>query len=166
MTRSPVVKPDLLPMTTQTHGEAFAARFAAIAAPQGATRLGARIVEVPPGKKAWPFHSHHANDELFLILSGQGVLRFGDKVYPVEAGDVAVCPAGGAETAHQLQALGDAPLRYVAVSSMHEPDVLEYPESGKLGVFAGAPPGGDKAERRIALFLPTKGAVDYWDGEG
>lgn len=165
MSRSPVVKPDLLPMTTQTHGETFAARFAPIAAPQGATRLGARIVEVQPGKKAWPRHSHHANDELFLILSGQGLLRFGDQAYPVEAGDVAVCPAGGAETAHQLQALGDEPLRYIAVSSMHEPDVLEYPDSGKIGVFAGAAPGGDRTKRRIALSLPTDSAVDYWDGE-
>lgn len=165
MTRSPVVKPDLLQMTSQSHGETFAARFAAIAAPQGATHLGARIVEVPPGKKAWPFHSHHANDEIFLILSGQGLLRFGDKVYPVVAGDVAVCPAGGAETAHQLQALGDEPLRYVAVSSMREPDVLEYPDSGKIGVFAGAAPGGDKGHRRIALSMPAASAVDYWDGE-
>ena len=165
MTRSPVVKPDLLPMSTQTHGETFAARFAAIAAPQGATHLGARIVEVPPGKKAWPRHSHHANDEIFMILSGQGLLRFGDKVYPIEAGDVAVCPAGGAETAHQLQALGDQPLRYVAVSSMREPDVLEYPDSGKIGVLAGAAPGGDKTKRRIAVSLRATSEVDYWDGE-
>ena len=165
MTRSPVIKPDLLVMATQTYGETFAAHFAAIAAPLGANKLGARIVEIPPGKKAWPYHSHHANDEIFVILSGQGLLRFGGRVYPVAAGDVVVCPAGGAETAHQLQTLGDEPLRYVAVSSMCEPDVLEYPDSGKIGIFAGAAPGGDKSKRRIALSVRTENAVDYWDGE-
>src|SRR3546814_13416121 len=69
----------------------------------GARRLGARLVEVPPGKKAWPYHCHHANDEMFVILSGRGELRFGGEVYPCAAGDVVVCPSGGPETAPQLR---------------------------------------------------------------
>lgn len=162
---APVVRLDTLSLVPQSHGTTFHAAMAAIAAPLGATRLGARLVEVPPGKAAWPFHSHHANDELFLILSGTGELRFGDTRHAITAGMVAVCPAGGAETAHQIIATGDAPLRYVAVSTMNEPDVMEYPDSGKITVFAGAAPGGDKARRRVAASFHTTDAVDYWQGE-
>ncbi|MCC4246604.1 cupin domain-containing protein [Stappia indica] len=161
----PVLRLADLDCVAQAHGETFEAHFASIAAPLGARRLGARYVEVPAGKKAWPFHCHHANDEMFVILSGSGTLRYGDKRHSVAGGDVVVCPAGGPETAHQLIAGADEPLRYLAVSTMNEPDVMEYPDSGKVTVFAGAPPGGDKAARRVALSLRTDSAVDYWDGE-
>jgi Uncharacterized conserved protein, contains double-stranded beta-helix domain len=162
---SPVIRLDALVPTLQTHGTRFSAAMAAIAAPLGATHLGARLVEVPAGKAAWPFHAHHANDEMFVILSGDGELRFGTGCYPVGAGMVAVCPAGGSETAHQLIAGASGPLRYLAISTMREPDVMEYPDSGKITVFAGAAPGGDKARRRVAASFRAGDAVDYWDGE-
>ncbi|HBT01541.1 MAG TPA: cupin, partial [Citreicella sp.] len=41
----------------------------------------------------------------------------------------------------------------------------EYPDSGKITVFAGAAPGGDKAARRIAASFLQEDAVDYWEGE-
>ncbi|MBH0238018.1 cupin domain-containing protein [Methylobrevis albus] len=165
MTR-PILRPADLPLITQAHGDAFEARFAAIAAPLGARRLGARYVEIPPGRKGWPHHCHHANDELFVILGGSGTLRYGEETHAVAAGDVVVCPAGGPETAHQLIAGPTEALRYLAVSSMHDPDVMQYPDSGKVTVFAGAAPGGDKTARRVSLTLRAADAVDYWDGEG
>ncbi|WP_342453063.1 cupin domain-containing protein [Jiella mangrovi] len=165
MTRSPVLKLAALKLTPQTHGETFAAHFAPVAAPLGAKRLGSRYVEIPAGKRGWPIHCHHANDELFVILAGRGTLRFGEEAFAVEAGDVVVCPAGGPETAHQLIASPDEPLAYLAVSTMNEPDVMEYPDSGKLTVFAGAAPGGDKTARRVAMTVKADSGVDYWDGE-
>lgn len=165
MSLPPVIRLDDLPLTTQAHGTGFEARIAAVAAPAGARQLGARLVEVPPGKRAWPYHCHHANDEMFVILAGRGELRFGGELHEVGPGDVVVCPAGGPETAHQLRATGEAPLRYLAISSMNEPDVMEYPDSGKLVVFAGAPPGGDKTLRRVDLVVRAADRVGYWDGE-
>ena len=165
MVGSPVVKLSAMALTTQTHGEAFAAHFAPVAAPSGAKQLGSRYIEIPAGKKGWPLHCHHANDELFVILTGRGTLRFGTEIFQVEAGDVVVCPAGGPETAHQLIAAPDAALAYLAVSTMNQPDVMEYPDSGKLTVFAGAAPGGDKAARRVAINVRADSGVDYWDGE-
>ena len=161
-----VVTLDRLTLETQAHGDRYEARFAPVAGPAGARRLGARYVEVPPGKRAWPYHAHHANDEIFVILGGRGTLRFGGAVHAVAAGDVVVCPAGGPETAHQMTAEGEEPLRYLAVSTMNEPDVMEYPDSGKLTVFAGSPPGGDKAARRVSLTVRADSGVPYWDGEG
>ncbi|OCW59562.1 cupin domain-containing protein [Hoeflea olei] len=154
-----------LPLTAQSHGESYEAHLASVAAPLGAKLLGARYVEVPAGKKAWPFHCHHANDELFVILGGTGVLRHGGEDYEVAAGDVVVCPAGGVETAHQLRAGATEPLRYLAVSTMNEPDVLEYPDSGKVAVYAGAAPGGEKAARRLELTVKKDAGVGYWEGE-
>lgn len=165
MTCNPVVRLAELALSRQGNGDAFEAMVAAVAAPAGATRLGARVVEVPAGKKAWPYHAHHANDEMFVILEGRGTLRFGGERYAVSAGDVVVCPAGGAETAHQLIADAGVALRYLAVSTMNEPDVMEYPDSGKLAVFAGAPPGGAKAKRRVEMVVRADSGVGYWDGE-
>ncbi|ABI77866.1 cupin domain protein [Hyphomonas neptunium ATCC 15444] len=139
----PVIQRQDIDLIPQRHGARYQARIAAIAAPLGATHLGARWVELAPGKAAWPCHAHYANDEIFVILGGRGVLRFGGADYAVEQGDVAVCPAGGAETAHQLVA-GDAGLVYIAISSMREPDVLTYPDSGKIGVFAARRRAGIK----------------------
>ena len=161
----PIVHLRELSLQSQTHGANFEALMASVAAPLGARLLGARYVEVPPGKRAWPLHCHHANDELFVILGGRGVLRYGAAEHCVNAGDVVVCPAGGVETAHQLRADGDEPLRYLAISTMNEPDVLEYPDSGKVAVFAGAAPGGEKAARRLELTVKKNAAVGYWEGE-
>lgn len=165
LARSPVLRLSDLALHRQAHGEVFEAAFAAVAAPLGAKRLGARYIVVPAGKKAWPLHCHHANDELFVILSGSGQLRFGDAVFAVAAGEVVVCPAGGPSTAHQLMASEEEPLCYLAVSTMNAPDVMEYPDSGKVAVFAGAPPGGDKAARTVELVVRKDSGVGYWDGE-
>lgn len=161
---SPVVSLSELALTRQAHGDRFDASFAPISAPKGGRHLGARLTEVSPGKCAWPFHCHHGNDEIFVILDGSGTLRHGSEEWPVTAGDVVVCAAGGAETAHQLTA-GDTTLRYIAISTMREPDVMEYPDSGKVTVFAGSAPGGNKAERRLAATWRKSDCVDYWSGE-
>jgi len=164
---APVISLATLGLVDHAHGSGFSARMAQLASGDGGlalTHLGARYVVVPPGKKAWPFHAHHANDELFVILAGSGTLRYGAQSFAVAAGDVVLCPAGGAEGAHQLIAGAEA-LAYLAVSSMREPDVMTYPDSGKLTIFAGAAPGGDKVARRVALSVRVESAVDYWDGE-
>lgn len=166
MAECPIIHIDDVSLVEHGHGEAFAARLGAMAAPLGAGKLGCRLTVVPPGKAAWPYHAHHANDELFVVLSGTGTLRYGGEDFPLKPGDIAVCPAGGRETAHQIRNTGEEDLKYLAVSSMAEPDVMEYPDSGKFGVLSGAAPGGDKAKRRLAFFGRTAGGVDYWDGEG
>lgn len=161
----PVVRLQQLSLSLQAHGETYCAHMAPVAGPLGARQIGARYVEVSPGKRAWPYHCHHGNDELFVILGGEGRLRFGGEEYAVAAGDVVVCPAGGPETAHQLIASGEEPLRYLAISTMKEPDVLEYPDSGKIAIFAGSAPGGEKALRRLDLTVKASAAVGYWEGE-
>jgi uncharacterized cupin superfamily protein len=150
-----------VPLSDHGHGEAFAARHGAIGPLIGARQLGRRVVVVPPGKKGWPYHAHHANEEMFVILEGAGTLRLGGADHPVKAGDVIACPAGGPETAHQIVNTGDAELRYLAISTMRSPELVEYPDSGKFQVVS-APSGGD---RRLRYIGRAEGTLGYWDGE-
>jgi uncharacterized cupin superfamily protein len=152
-------------LADHSHGEAFAAQLGQFRPLIGMKQLGCRLVVVPPGKKAWPYHSHHANEELFVILEGTGTLRYGGAEYPVKAGDVIACPAGGPETAHQLINTGTAELRYLAISTMIQPEVCEYPDSGKFAIMAGSAPGGDKAARLLMYAGREENSLEYWDGE-
>ncbi len=130
----------------------------------GLTGLGAMHVTVEPGRRAFPFHSHLANDEMFVILEGQGTYRFGGAEYPVKAGDVCGAPKGGPETAHQLINTGDSPLRYLGLSTRIDPDVAEYPDSGKFAVLA-VWPGSHFMDAHLKQVNRPEDARDYWEGE-
>ena len=143
----------------------FEARFAQLAAPLGATKLGCNLTVVPPGKKAWPHHVHHANDELFVILAGEGTLRFGAARYPVRAGDVIVCPTGNAERAHQLINTSKGELRYLSISTKILPELAEYPDSGKLGALSMMAGPGDSQPRPVRFMGRLAESLDYYDGE-
>ena len=104
----------------------------------GTKALGCMLHVVEPGKTAFPFHCHHGNEELFVILSGSGEYRIGEARYPVSAGDICAAPAGGPETAHQLSNTGEEPLKYLGLSTKNDPDVVEYPDSGKFACAASA----------------------------
>jgi uncharacterized cupin superfamily protein len=151
------------PPEHQPDDPATAARFDASRAflgpVLGLTKLGVNVTAVKPGKAAYPFHSHRANDELFLILAGSGELRLGGARHAVKEGDLIGCPAGDAGTAHQLVNTGSVELRYLAVSTQIDPDVCEYPDSGKIGAYSGDDDTGLMHLSRRA------DAVDYWLGE-
>ncbi len=143
----------------------YAARFAAIGVRLGARMLGYSLVETKPGCRASPLHNHRCNEEMFLILDGEGVVRIGSEQYPVRAGDIIACPPGGPETAHQIQNTSDRPLRYLAISTMVEPDVIDYPDSGKF-LVKGNLPAGDGTRRETFRFMGRQTAnLGYWDGE-
>ena len=45
----------------------------------GAKKLGYNLTVLPPGKVQCPFHCHHGEEEMFLIIEGEGELRFGER---------------------------------------------------------------------------------------
>lgn len=165
MTKPPFVHLDDLELHEEAHGERFASANASIGAQLGLKGLGCRLSEVPPGKTAWPRHAHLANDELVLILAGNGRLRYGNAEYAVAAGDLLAFPGGDPAAAHQIVNDGDLPLRYLCVSTQQAPDIAIYPDSGKFFVVAGSAPGGDKAARTFAHVGRLADAVDYWADE-
>ncbi len=57
-------------------------------------------------------HTHRGESETYYILSGCGEYTDDGKTYPVEAGDVLVCPDGGT---HGLRNTGASPLVFIAL---------------------------------------------------
>lgn len=145
--------------------ERFDARIGFVGPKIGAQKLGYNITAVPPGKRAFPFHNHHVNEEMFFILQGTGEVRIGEQTYPVRSGDFIACPPGGKDRAHQIVNTGSGELRYLAVSTKQSPEIAEYPDSGKFGILADLPADADGKPRRF-LHVSREGAsLDYWEGE-
>ncbi len=140
------------------------AKMAPIAPLLGARKLGYNLTLVPPGKRAFPFHSHRVNEEMFFVLEGSGVVRIGDDTFPIRQGDVVACPPGGPETAHQIINTSDAELRYLAVSTKQTPEIAEYPDSGKFGVLAQFESAGEQPQ--VFRYLGrADGSLGYFDDE-
>ncbi len=100
--------------------------------PRGGS-LGINHMRVPPGRTTCPFHSHQLEDEAFFILSGSGLLRYGDEVTELKPGDCVSCPAGTG-TAHQIANNGNEDLVYLAIGRHDPNEVCVYPDNGKVMV--------------------------------
>ncbi len=160
----PIVNHADLPWAESSAERAFRGRRKSLGAAAGARMLGASLYEVPPGASAWPRHFHSANEEAIFVLEGAGTLTLGDAQFPVRAGDFVALPPGP-DHAHRLANTSRRPLLYLCVSTMVEPEVSFYPDSGKFGVMVGAPPGGDKSRRTFEGSFRTDAKVAYFDGE-
>ena len=157
----PIVNVADIPLNELSHGERFAVRMGEIASALGLTTLGCMLHVVPPGKTAFPYHRHHGCDEMFVILSGSGEYRVGEARLPVRAGDCLGAPAGG--EAHQIINTGAEELRYLGLSNVPPGDVVEYPDSGKIGIGVGSK--GTHYENATFKQRGRLTAADYWDGE-
>jgi uncharacterized cupin superfamily protein len=139
--------------------EGFLCKRARLGRQAGAARLGASLWEVGPGQAAYPFHFHLTEEELIVVIEGRLSLRTAQGWQQLARGDV-VSFAPGADGAHQLVNSGEAPARLLAISTSGEPDVVVYPDSGKVGAFERRPDGGGLwTMHRLA------DAVDYYEGE-
>jgi uncharacterized cupin superfamily protein len=160
---SPIVNLSELTFAEFGKGDRFRAERAPVSTQIGASNLGYSVVKLAPGKRAWPFHSHHVVEEMFYILKGQGTLRHADKEYPVREGDF-ICSPADPQQAHQIVNSSEEELMYLALSTQEVADVMLYPDSGKYGVCYGTSgdPGGPDS---FLVFARKETAVDYWDGE-
>ncbi len=130
----------------------------------GGKALGASVFTLQPGKKAFPYHYHFANEEAILILEGEGTLRCNDDMIPVLKGDYIALPPGE-EHAHQIVNTSDQPLTYLCFSTMISTEICGYPDSDKICAMAGSAPGGKKSDRKIMQCFKQSDNVDYFDGE-
>lgn len=124
-----------------------------------AQKLGASIDTVPPGKRSCPYHFHHAQEEMFVILEGKGTLRVAGEMLPIRAGDVIFIPPGP-EYPHHILNTSDAPLKYLSVSTRESPEICEYPDSGKYLAMASA-----DGKKTFDAIQRRESTLDYWDGE-
>ena len=158
-----VVNIDELEVVAEARGK-FAPHERYLAEAAGGKQLGCSYVELQPGKQAWPFHYHCANEEAIYVLEGTGLARIGDARIEIRAGDYLAFPAGDANP-HQTINTGTVPLKYLCFSTLIWVDVIGYPDSNKIGARAREvmPDGSLRAIVR-ENFRPTH-TLDYWADE-
>jgi uncharacterized cupin superfamily protein len=144
-----------VPLEHFEKGDKYESRGKRLGPLVGAKDLGYSYDVVPPGKRSCPFHSHRAEEEMFFIVKGEGLLRYGNETRKIRAGDVICCPVGGPETAHQIVNDSSADLAYLSISTQMPAEVCEYPDSKKVGAYGE----GMKHMTR------SDAHVDYWTGE-
>jgi uncharacterized cupin superfamily protein len=138
--------------------DGFLARRARISRQAGAERLGLSLWELPAGQAAYPYHFHYTEEELLLVLEGRPSLRAPEGWRVLEEGEV-VSFLRGEQGGHQLLNTTGQTIRFLSFSTSDEPDVVSYPDSGKLGANERLPDGsGLRAMFRLA------DEVDYYDG--
>jgi uncharacterized cupin superfamily protein len=147
------------------HGERFFHRRKALTpySEPYKPKLGMSFYRLEPGKRAFPFHRHFANDEVLLITKGTGSLRYGEEMVPLGEGDYVYLPAE-AGVAHQVVNTGADALEYFCISTMLMPEVVMYPDSNKVATsYMTSAEDGAGHERKF--FVLRYDAVGYWDGE-
>jgi uncharacterized cupin superfamily protein len=109
-------------------------------------------VRIPKGKSYCPYHGHSAETELYLVVSGKGMVRDRYGTTEVKAGDSFFFAPG---EAHQLSATAEEDFVYYVIADNPRGESCYYPDSGKWVVFKE---GGEE--------LIAKGEeADYYDGE-
>jgi uncharacterized cupin superfamily protein len=124
--------------------------------PRGHT-LGMSVIELLPGQTQAPYHFHHGNEELLLVLSGAPTLRTPDGEHELRPGDFAFFPKGP-DGAHQMVNRSDEPARYVIADAKVSPEIVQYPDSGKIASMS--------RETELWTVNRLDDAVDYFEGEG
>lgn len=143
-----------LELERQLRDPLYDTRCARVSDGTAATKMGAGYDVLAPGKRSCPYHFHHAQEELFVILEGEGTLRVADEMLPVRAGDVVFIPPGP-EYPHQFINTSAAPMRYLSISTQERPEICEYPDSGKVNAYT----------KGVRLLQRPGSNLDYWDGE-
>ena len=108
------------------------------------------ICRMPPGKAAYPYHSHSAQWEFYHVISGSGVARHNGGETPIETGDAFIFKPG---EPHQLINTGTTDLVVYVVADNPIGESCHYPDSDKWLVRS--------PERRLI----RSGSLEYFDGE-
>jgi uncharacterized cupin superfamily protein len=116
----------------------------------GSNRTGINYNRIAPGKLSAPPHCHSVEEELFVILEGEGVCILGDEEYPVRQGHVVARPASS-RVPHAFRG-GEVGLAMLAYGTRDPNDICYYPRSDKI-YFRGV---------GLMTRVPR---LDYWDGE-
>ena len=130
-------------------------RWRSLSDAAGSRRTGLRHCQVLPGLLSVPPHCHAAEDEIFVVLEGEGHLLLwgadGVTEHPVLAGSI-VARRAGTGVAHSFRG-GEAGLTLLAYGNRDPRDICFYPRSGKV-YFSG-----------LDLCVRLGERVDFWDGE-
>jgi uncharacterized cupin superfamily protein len=117
----------------------------------GSHDTGINYVRVEPDHLSCPPHCHSVEEEIFVILEGEGVALLGDEEHPIRPGHVIARPAA-TRIAHAFRA-ADEGLTMLAYGTRDRAnDIAYYPRSNKTNF------------RGVGLITRLE-RLDYWDGE-
>jgi uncharacterized cupin superfamily protein len=132
-----------------------------LAAEGGSEQAGLNWVRLEPGRAGTVPHCHSEDEEVYVILEGDGTLELWPSPVaeargalrediPVRAGHVLARP-GGTKIAHALRA-GEHGMTYLVYGTRKPNDICYYPRSQKI------------YWRGVGLIARVE-SLDYWDGE-
>ncbi|HET9324693.1 MAG TPA: cupin domain-containing protein, partial [Gaiellaceae bacterium] len=136
-------------------------RWIDLADAAGSQKSGLNVVTIGPGKLPAPAHSHSAEEEIFVVLEGDGTLELvpnprardrghEEQHHPIRAGHVVSRPAG-TRIAHAFRG-GAGGMKVLMYGWRDTNDITYYPRSNKI------------AFRGVGLIARLE-PLDYWDGE-
>jgi uncharacterized cupin superfamily protein len=138
--------------------EGFTAYRARIGHQLGTERVGLSYWRIPAGQVAYPYHFHLAEEEVLVLLEGDLALRMPHGWTRVRRGDCVRFPPGE-EGAHQLVNDGEVEARFLAISTHGQPDVVLYPDEGKICAAERNPDG-----EGLKVYFKLADAVHYDEG--
>jgi uncharacterized cupin superfamily protein len=146
---SHIVHVDAAEIDEEHHGDvSFISRELGLAV--GSVATGISQVTIAGGKTGFPPHVHSAEEELFVVLDGEGVVVLGDDEHPIRRGHVVSRPPA-TRIPHSFRA-GAAGLTYLAYGTRVPNDIAFYTRSQKINF------------RGVGLMTRLE-RLDYWDGE-
>jgi uncharacterized cupin superfamily protein len=159
---APSPRPGSIVNLDDVEGE-YGGRAKPLARTAGAKRSGLNWVALAAGEQGPPPHCHSAEEELFVVLEGEGTLELWrgpqpgvpfqtepQETFPLRRGSVVSRPPG-TRISHSLRA-GPAGLTYLAYGTKDSNDICYYPRSNKV-FFRG-----------LGLIARLE-ALEYSDGE-
>ena len=132
------------------HGK-YASQSAPVSKMWATSKLGFHVEILEPKSFSCPYHFHHQEEELFIVIDGSAMVRQDNDVFEITNGDLIVFKVG---VAHQFYNHTEKPFKYFALSNNSPEEVCEFPDSNKKW-------------ERIGKRLTQQGAPveDYWKDE-
>lgn len=124
----------------------------------GTRRIGTSVWDLFPGQAAYPYHFHYVEEEQLIVLEGTPLLRTPAGWRRLERGAFVVF-LPGEQGAHQLVNDTEETVRFIAISTTGEPDIVHYVDQGTIGVNERPPGPG-----RLRHFWRIDDAVEYDEG--
>jgi uncharacterized cupin superfamily protein len=144
----------------RTSVEGLHAQRARLGHQLGTERLGLSLWILEAGQAAYPYHFHLAEEEMLVVLEGTPALRTPDGWRRLARGEVVRFPVGE-PGAHQLANDTEDEVRFLAISTHGQPDIVIYPDEGKLGAAERRPDGGG-----LKAYFRLDDRVAYDEGVG